>query len=144
MSVRPGQPQFRGEGPEAWCAAFAEATERAAGLGSEIAAEIATLQEEWYERAGRPRSDSSAARIIPFLPAQPITSAATIRAAIGARHQRALEGLKALEAAGVLRRLSGRHWGQQYAAEEIFDLVERYEARAKVPYRSQPTSSPAE
>ena len=135
---------FRGEGPEAWCAAFAEATERAAGLGSEIAAEIATLQEEWYERAGRPRSDSSAARIIPFLPAQPITSAATIRAAIGARHQRALEGLKALEAAGVLRRLSGRHWGQQYAAEEIFDLVERYEARAKVPYRSQPTSSPAE
>ncbi len=74
--------------------------------------------------------DSSTARIIPLLPAQPIASAATIRAAIGARHQRALEGLKALEAAGVVRKLSGRDWDQQYAAEEVFELVERYEARA--------------
>jgi Fic family protein len=123
----------RADGLEAWCAAFAEATERAAILGAEIGAEIALLVAEWYERAGRPRRDSSAARIIPLLPAQPIRSAATIRAAINARHQRALEGLKVLEAAGVVRKLSGRDWDQQYAAEEIFDLVERYEARARTP-----------
>ena len=123
----------RADGLEAWCAAFAEATERAAILGAEIGAEIALLVAEWYERAGRPRRDSSAARIIPLLPAQPITSAATIRAAINARHQRALEGLKVLAAAGVVRKLSGRDWDQQYAAEEIFDLVERYEARAGTP-----------
>ena len=124
---------FRGDGLEAWCAAFAEGTERAAVLGMEVAAEIATLVNEWYGRAGRPRRDSSAARIIPLLPAQPITSAATIRAAIGARHQRALEGLKVLAGAGVVRKLSGRDWDQQFAADEIFDLVERYEARAKAP-----------
>ena len=122
---------FRDDGLEAWCSAFAEATERAAGLGAEIAAEIAALVDEWFERAGRPRRDSSAARIIPLLPAQPITSAATIRAAIGARHQRALEGLKVLAAHGVVRKLSGRDWDQQYAAEEIFELVERFEARAQ-------------
>ena len=121
---------FRSDGLEAWCAAFAEATERSAVLGSEVSREIASLVAEWFDRAGRPRRDSSTARIIPLLPAQPITSAATIRAAIGARHQRALEGLKALEAAGVLSRLSGRDWDQQFAAEEVFDLVERYEARA--------------
>ena len=122
---------FRGDGLEAWCASFAEATERAAGLGAEIATEIVALVADWYERAGRPRRDSSAARIIPFLPAQPITSAATIRAAIGARHQRALEGLKVLAAHGVVRKLSGRDWDQQYAAEEIFELVEHFEARVR-------------
>jgi Fic family protein len=124
---------FRDDGLEPWCAAFAEATERAAALGADVAAEIEGLVAEWYERAGRPRRDSSTARIIPLLPAQPITSAATIRAAIGSRHQRALEGLKALEAAGVVRKLSGRDWDQRYAAEEIFDLVERFEARAASP-----------
>jgi Fic family protein len=124
---------FRGDGLEAWCAAFAEATERAAILGTEISRETATLVAEWFVRANRPRRDSSTAKIIPLLPAQPITSAATIRAAIGSRHQRALEGLRALEAAGVVRKLSGRDWDQQFAAEEIFDLVERYEARARTP-----------
>lgn len=133
---------FRGDGLEPWCAAFAETTERAAVLGAEVAAEIEGLVADWYERAGRPRRDSSAARIIPLLPAQPITSAATIRAAIGARHQRALEGLKALESAGVVRKLSGRDWDQQYAAEEIFDLVERFEARAARP-SSRPVAGPA-
>jgi Fic family protein len=132
---------FRSNGLEAWCAAFAEATERAAVLGSEISREIANLVAEWFDRAGRPRRDSSTARIIPLLPAQPITSAATIRAAIGARHQRALEGLKALEAAGVLSRLSGRDWDQQFAADEVFDLVERYEARARTPSRGSSADS---
>jgi Fic family protein len=124
---------FRGNGLETWCAAFVEATDRAAVLGAEVAKEIEGLLADWYERAGRPRRDSSTARIIPQLPAHPIASAATIRAAIGARHQRALEGLKALESAGVVRKLSGRDWDQQYAAEEIFELVERFEARAKRP-----------
>lgn len=124
---------FRSDGLEAWCAAFAEATERAAVLGKEISRDTAALVVEWFARANHPRRDSSTARIIPLLPAQPIASAATIRAAIGARHQRALEGLRTLEAAGVVRKLSGRDWDQQFAAEEIFDLVERYEARAKTP-----------
>ena len=131
---------FRSDGQEAWCAAFAEATERAAVLGAEISRDTAALVAEWFARANHPRRDSSTARIIPLLPAQPITSAATIRAAIGARHQRALEGLRALEVAGVVRKLSGRDWDQQFAAEEIFELVERYEARAKTPiFRASPS-----
>jgi hypothetical protein len=73
------------------------------------------------------RRDSTAARIIPILPAEPITSAAIIRAAINVRHQRALEGLKVLEAAGVVRRISESTWDQQYAADDLFVLLERYE-----------------
>lgn len=110
-----------------WCASFTGALERAARLSVRLAADLSRLQEEWYERAGRPRRDSSAARIIPVLPAQPITSAAMIRAAINSRHQRALEGLKVLEAAGVVRRISETSWDQQYAADDLFALLERYE-----------------
>ena len=110
-----------------WCGSFASALERSARLSVELAADIARLVDEWYERAGRPRRDSAAARIIPILPAQPITSAATIRGAINARHQRALEGLKVLEATGVVRKVSEAAWDQQYAANDLFELLERYE-----------------
>jgi len=77
---------------------------------------------------GRPRRDSAAARIISVLPAHPIASAATIRGAIGARHQRALEGLKVLADAGVLRQISAGTYDRQYAADELFELIETYEA----------------
>jgi len=112
-----------------WCASFAGACEQASQLSGELAEEIATLETDWYERAGRPRRDSAAARIIAALPAQPITSAATIRAAIGASHQRALDGLKALAQAGVVRQITEGGYDRQYAADELFALVEAYEQR---------------
>jgi hypothetical protein len=112
-----------------WCASFAGACERASRLSTELAQEIATLETDWYERARRPRRDSAAARIIAVLPAQPITSAATIRAAIGASHQRALDGLKALAEAGVVRQITEGGYDRQYAADELFALVEAYEDR---------------
>ena len=117
-----------GRVPE-WCASFAGACERAARLSTELAGAIAGLEQEWYERAGRPRRDSAAARIIAALPAQPITSAATIRAAIGSSHQRSLDGLKALALAGVVRQISEGGYDRQYAADELFALLETYEER---------------
>jgi hypothetical protein len=120
---------FREGRIDAWCASFAEACGRAAAVSVELAGQVAQLEVDWFERAGRPRRDSSAARIIPMLPAQPITSAATIRGAIGARHQRALEGLKVLADAGVVRQISEGGYDRQYAADELFDLIEGYEER---------------
>ncbi len=120
---------FREGRIDAWCASFALACGKAATLSVDLASQVAELEAAWFQRAGRPRRDSAAARIIPVLPAQPITSAATMRAAIGARHQRALEGLKVLAAAGVLRQISEGDYDRQYAADELFDLVEAYEDR---------------
>ena len=113
----------------AWCASFAGAARRAAWLSIDLAVQVARLRDEWYERAGRPRRHSTAARIIPLLPAQPITSAATIRAALNARHQRALEGLKILADAGVIRQISEGGYDKQYAADDLFTLLEAYEER---------------
>jgi hypothetical protein len=112
-----------------WCASFAGACERAASLSTELAEAIAKLEADWFERAGRPRRDSAAARIIAALPAQPITSAATIRAAIGASHQRALDGLKALAETGVIRQITEGGYDRQYAADELFAMLEAYEER---------------
>ena len=112
-----------------WCASFAGACERASQVSTELAAEIAKLEADWHERAGRPRRDSAAARIIAALPAQPITSAATIRAAIGASHQRALDGLKVLAGAGVVRQITEGGYDRQFAADELFALIEAYEQR---------------
>ena len=112
-----------------WCGSFASACERAARLSTELADAISRLAAEWIERAGRPRRDSAAARIITALPAQPITSAATIRAAIHASHQRALDGLKSLATAGVIRQISEGGYDRQYAADELFALLEAYEDR---------------
>jgi Fic family protein len=120
---------FREGRLDAWCASFADACARAAGMSVDLAERIADLEAEWYERAGRPRRDSAAARIIKVLPAQPIASASTIRAAIDARHQRALEGLKVLADAGVIRQISQGGYDKQYAADELFVLLEEFESR---------------
>jgi Fic family protein len=112
-----------------WCTSFAGACSRASQVSSMLAREIATLGTDWYERAGRPRRDSAAARIITALPAQPITSAATIRAAIGASHQRALDGLKVLAEAGVVRQITEGGYDRQFAADDLFALLEEYEQR---------------
>ncbi len=123
-----GLVDFREGRVESWSADFARACRHAAELAAELAARVTSLQAEWRERAGRPRRDSAAARIIGVLPAQPIASAATIRGAIGARHQRALEGLKVLADEGVLRQISAGTYDRQYAADELFELIEEYEA----------------
>ena len=120
---------FRAGRISEWCASFAGACERAAALSTGLAEAIAALQAEWFQRAGRPRRDSAAARILAALPAQPITSAATIRAAIGSSHQRALDGLKALAAAKVVRQITEGGYDRQYAADELFALIEDYEER---------------
>ena len=121
-----------------WCASFAGAVEAAARGSSELAAQIRSKQTEWRTRAGSPRRDSAAARIIGVLPAQPIVSAATVRAAIESSHQRASDGLKALAEAGVLRQISEGGYDRQYAADELFELIEVFEEGVAAP---QPPST---
>lgn len=112
-----------------WCASFAGAAEIAAVQSIDLAEEVRKRQEDWRGRAGNPRSDSAAARIIRVLPAQPILSAGTIRAAIGSSHRRAADGLKLLAEAGVIRQITEGGYDRQYAADELFELIERFEER---------------
>lgn len=112
-----------------WVASFSGAAAAAASVSIELADEVAGLQAEWRDRAGRPRSDSAAARIIARLPALPVLSASTARGAIGVSQQQTLAALKSLADAGVLRQISTGTYDRQYAATELFDLLAAFEAR---------------
>ncbi len=124
-------------GPKRWPPSGSRATRSARSIlprhssihAAALADEGAALQREWMQRAGRPRAGSAAAKLIALLPAQPIVSAPTIRAAIGTSQQQALEGLKALAAAGVVRQISEGSYDRQFSAPELFDLVTAYEER---------------
>jgi Fic family protein len=112
-----------------WVGSFAGAAAAAATASIELADQVAELQARWRTRAGRPRSDSAAARLIALLPALPVLSAPTARGAIGVSQQQTLAALKSLADAGVLRQISSGSYDRQYAATELFDLLTAYEER---------------
>ena len=134
MAARPssyvrGLIDFREGRIAQWVESFSNACGIAAAHAADLADDVAALQAEWLERAGRPRADSAAAKLIALLPAQPIVSAPTVRAGIRTSQQQALAGLKALADAGVVRQISEGTYDRQFAATELFDLVTAYEAR---------------
>jgi Fic family protein len=110
-----------------WIGSFATAAARAASASIALADQVAALQGDWRERAGRPRAGSAANKLIALLPALPVLSAPTARAAIGVSQQQTLAALKALAEAGVIRQLSAGTYNRQYAATELFDLLTSYE-----------------
>jgi Fic family protein len=112
-----------------WVASFSGAAALAATASIELADQVAALQVQWRDRAGRPRVDSAAARLIALLPALPVLSAPTARRAIGVSQQQTLAALKSLAEAGVLRQISRGTYDRQYAATELFDLLTDCEAR---------------
>ena len=124
-----GLEAYRGGGVAAWCTSFAGACQRAATVSIELADQVFRLKERWVREAGV-RRDSTAARIIDLLPAQPIVSAATVRGALSVSHQRALAALKDLEAAGVVHQITEGGYDRQYAADGLFELIERFEEQA--------------
>jgi Fic family protein len=118
---------FREGDVDGWLAAFAAAALQAAAMSLELATAVRDLQATWTEQAGAPRSGSAAERIIRLLPAQPILTAMTGRAALGISHEAARRGLLALEAAGVVRKISSGNWDRTYAAVGLFELIKEYE-----------------
>ena len=110
-----------------WCELFAEATAGAAREAERLAEEIESQEEEWLERAGRPRRDSTARRLIAALPEQPVLSSADAQRLTGRSHVSANNALEQLENAGILRRLNQRKWGRVWECDELLDLVEDFE-----------------
>jgi hypothetical protein len=86
-------------------------------------------------RAGWRGRGSAAGKLIALLPALPVLSAPTARAAIGVSQQQTHTALKALAEAGVMRQLSAGTYDRQYAATELFDLLPAYEEGITSPAR---------
>lgn len=116
-----------------WCELFAEQTACAAGEAERLADEIESLEDEWLERAGKPRRDSAARLLIGALPEQPVLDTATAQRLTGRSHVAVNKALAQLEDAGILCRLNERRWGRVWECDELLDLVEDFEESVRSP-----------
>jgi Fic family protein len=115
-----------------WCELFASATKRAAEEAGGLAHEIEVLQGDWFERLGRPRSDSAASRLVAALPEQPVIDVSAAERLSERSNVAAGAAMKQLEGAGILRRLNERKWGRVWECDEVLEMVERFEERVSV------------
>ena len=131
-----GLESFREGKAGSWCAMFAHATETAARKSIELASRFSKLQEVWLEKAGHPRSDSSAAALIARLSAYPILSVATAEQLLGRSRQAANEAMSQLEKAGVLKRVNIGKRNRAWEAPGVFDLLNDFERELSLPQKT--------
>lgn len=117
-----------------WCAVFAQATRTAAREAEGFAIQIEQLQEEWLKRAGNPRHDSAARKLIAALPAHPILDIPAAMRIAKVSDVAAGRAIGRLVQAGVLRsERRGRKRGRSWEARELFDLVNGFERQLAIP-----------
>jgi len=129
-----------------WCRFFAAVVIDAASRARTLAADLTVLQEEWLEQAKRPRADSTAARLIAAIPAQPILDAKTVAAMLSVSEVAARNALNALEEASVLRPVSfGKKRFRAWEAPTLIVLLDNFEwsmAEDTKGNRQRPSPSP--
>lgn len=97
-----GLVDFREGRTDDWIGIFADATETSAAAATRLRTQIDTLLADLTDRAGSPRSDSVARKIIRGLPAQPVVSADTAAARHDVTPTAARAALNRLQETGVL------------------------------------------
>lgn len=122
-----GLEAFRYDDENIWYDFFADATRRAANEAHSFAEKVAELQNEWRQRAGKPRSDSAAARLIDRLPAYPIIDAKSAEEITGASDEAVRLALQRLEKADVIRRVSLSRRRTAWESVGLFDLLDTFE-----------------
>lgn len=131
-----GLTKYRQGGVAGWCSMFAISCRSAAEESEALATRIATLIEEWRRRAGSPRKDSAASKLIELLPSQPIVSVATAHATIGGSAEAVRLALNNLEERGVVRQITAGRYARAWAADDLFEILNDYEHSLATPTRS--------
>ena len=111
-----------------WIGTFADATTTAVEAAARLRAQIEALLADLIDRAGSPRSDSVARKIVLGLPAQPVVSADTAAERYGVSSTAARGALNRLEHAGVLVPARvGRRRDREWISDELFQLLDAFE-----------------
>jgi Fic family protein len=123
-----GLTDFRERRVDRWVSLFANATHVSVEGAERLVDAFAELQQEWRERTGNPRRNSSTARLIAELPGLPIVDVSTAASTLGVSYQAASWAVDNLEEAGVLRplrpyALRNRVW----SSPQVFGLLDGFE-----------------
>jgi Fic family protein len=123
-----GLTDFRDGSVDDWIGAFADAVTRSAESTELLRTRVDDLLRELLERAGSPRKDSVARRIIVGLPRHPVVSAEVAASAYGVTPTAARAALNRLEEAGVLAPTRvGRRRDREWTCDELFQLLDAFE-----------------
>ncbi|HET9657233.1 MAG TPA: Fic family protein [Kineosporiaceae bacterium] len=123
-----GLTDYRAGRLDLWLTRFAAATSLAASAGQRLAAELAELREGWRQVA-RPRRGSAVAVILERLLQQPVVDIDALRViAPGVADKNLYRSVDRLTEADVLTELSGAGRNRVWAALDVLDLLEQFEA----------------
>jgi Fic family protein len=123
-----GLTDFREGRVDDWIGAFADALSASAGAARSLREHIDALLAELIQRAGNPRADSVARRIITGLPAQPIVSAEIAADRYHVTPTAARAALNRLQEQAVLVPTRvGRRRGREWISDELFQLLDDFE-----------------
>ena len=123
-----GLVDFREGRIERWVSLFSASTRIAVDGVTRLVDAFAELQGEWVERVGRPRRNSSTARLVGELPGIPVIDVSTAASALGVSYQAASWAIADLEEAGILRPL--RPYARRnrvWSAPQVFGLLDAFE-----------------
>ncbi|MBI1843590.1 MAG: Fic family protein [Actinobacteria bacterium] len=141
-----GLVDFREGRIDDWIGVFADAITTAAEAAKQLWAQIDGLLADLIERAGSPRADSVARKIILGLPAQPVISADTAAAQYKVTPTAARAALNRLEETGVLAPTRvGRRRDREWINDALFQLLDAFEHDLAQPpdgKGARPTPSP--
>lgn len=122
-----GLTQYRDGEVDAWCEFFCDTTAYAAREAERLADEIGALQDQWIERLGRPRRDSSVYAITAALPAHPVIDVPAAVKLTGVSDVAVGRALNRMEELGILQNIGERQRGRTWECRELFDLVSDFE-----------------
>ena len=123
-----GLVDFREGRIERWVSLFSASTRIAVDGVTRLVEAFAELQGEWVERVGRPRRNSSTARLVGELPGIPVVDVSSAASALGVSYQAASWAIADLEEAGILRPL--RPYARRnrvWSAPQVFGLLDAFE-----------------
>jgi Fic family protein len=123
-----GLVDFREGRADDWIGTFADALTASAAATRSLWEQIGELLRDLLRRAGSPRSDSVARKIIIGLPAQPIVSAETAADRYSVTPTAARAALNRLQDRHVLVPTRvGRRRDREWISEELFELLDAFE-----------------
>jgi len=120
---------FRSGDDDRWLLLLAESAEQAARASSELADEIAELQDRWRDQAGHPRADSAAEQIIRLLPAEPVLDIGRAAAHLQRSPEAVRQAFNRLEEAGVVQLTTVAKRNRAWESIGVFALVDEMERR---------------